>query len=487
MFEIHLLPLFIHFINGILSGMYTGSFLEETYRKKTTLAVWGAIYFFCQITVFEIRNSRDQINDMIGVTINICILLFLQLLLFDRDWSKQIFIAFSFTAGKEIVKYIASVFSFIFNELWAKIPTFLLEREAAHTLKEMHVLENILNAALSMIDALFYAVLLSLYLWLMSKKFVKKEYPLHMQENIFLILPCMAALCISITIKMMIVSVENGMTVIIYDTVPETKFWIPVICFLLLSAIVANVMLFQKLVQYNEEAGRCLMLENQIRQMQKEVTEIQDIYADMRGLRHDMRNHLSNILLYVKSVIGTDCEELNRYIGKMEETVGRLDVTYQTGNPITDIIIHQKSQEAQKKKILFEVDFNYPSERQIDVYDIGVVLHNALENAIEACSKAEGEPYISLHSYGKGNLFFIEIENKYTGEILFDKETGLPISHKKNKKLHGLGMANIQKCAKKYMGDIDIALSSTGDEKIFALTIMMYGKSSHPDKGSSLL
>ena len=160
-----------------------------------------------------------------------------------------------------------------------------------------------------------------------------------------MILPCIAALCISITIKMMIISVENGMTAIIFDTIPATKFWIPIICVLLLSTIIASVLLFQKLVQYNEETGKRAILENQVRQMQKEIIEIQDIYTDMRGLRHDMRSHIVNISLLVKNMTGAVNKEIERYIGKMEETVNKLDFTYQTGNPITDIIIHQKWQE----------------------------------------------------------------------------------------------------------------------------------------------
>ena len=63
---------------------------------------------------------------------------------------------------------------------------------------------------------------------------------------------------------------------------------------------------------------------------------------------------------------------------------------------------------------------------------------------------------------------------------MFDKETGLPVSHKKNEKLHGLGISNIQRCARKYRGDIDIVISDSDSKKKFSLTIMMYGKISHP-------
>ena len=208
-----------------------------------------------------------------------------------------------------------------------------------------------------------------------------------------------------------------------------------------------------------------------------ENAEIQDIYADMRGLRHDLRGHINNITQYVKKQNNTDVEELNNYIRNMEETVSRLDFGYQTGNPITDIIIHQKKQEADRAGVKFSVDFSYPKELQIDVYDIGVILNNALENAIEAAAWLNRNKYVSLHSYVKGNLFFVEVENSFAREIVMNQESGLPESSKLNKKLHGMGLTNIQRCARKYKGDIDIVIgTSKQEQQIFNLTIMLNGK-----------
>lgn len=209
----------------------------------------------------------------------------------------------------------------------------------------------------------------------------------------------------------------------------------------------------------------------------KIVTNTQDIYADMRGLRHDLRGHINNITQYVKKQNNTDVEELNNYIRNMEETVSRLDFGYQTGNPITDIIIHQKKQEADRAGVKFSVDFSYPKELQIDVYDIGVILNNALENAIEAAAWLNRNKYVSLHSYVKGNLFFVEVENSFAREIVMNQESGLPESSKLNKKLHGMGLTNIQRCARKYKGDIDIVIgTSKQEQQIFNLTIMLNGK-----------
>jgi len=481
MSEMLLLLLFINLADSVLSGFYAMDFLKGKYSKRVVLAAWGAAWFLIQTVVFEILGDRFPIGKVPEIILHVCILLFMQSAFFQRDLQKQLFVAFSYMAGKETVKYIVSVFEMVLSELCDRILGCFVAVETINTIEKALIWIKISNGFFAVLCALLYALLLYGYLHLISRKFVKKDCPLQKHENIFLILPCVAALCISVLIKMIILSVENGMTVIIYDTLPATKFLIPAICALLLSTITASVVLFQKLVRYNEEAGKCAILENQLRQMQREIVEIQDIYVDIRGLRHDMRSHLANISLLVKSAGGSVSGELESYIGKMEKTVSRLDFTYQTGNPITDIIIHQKGQEAEKKQIRFQVDFAYPLKLLIDVYDVAVILNNALENAIEACSRttcgdAAAEKQIKLHSYVKGSLFFIEVENDFSGEIVLERESGLPISSKENGKLHGLGLSNIQRCARKYMGDIDIAISDTDGRKKFILTVMMNGK-----------
>ena len=135
---------------------------------------------------------------------------------------------------------------------------------------------------------LLYALMITAYLSAIGKKFILKEYPLKAYEYTFLILPSIATLCVSITLKMMIVSVENGIAATMFEEVPATMFWVPLICFLLLGVNISSVTLFQKLVQLGEEERKRVILENQLVQIQREIEEIQDIYADMRGLRHDM-------------------------------------------------------------------------------------------------------------------------------------------------------------------------------------------------------
>lgn len=472
-----LLSILIHIINSIFSGVYTSQFLKEKCNRKITIIIWTIVYFGVQMLIFDIIHSQYSFNNMTSAIINILLLIGMQLLFFCRDASSQLFVCVSFVAGKEIIKYVVSVLNVALGALLGNwVEAFVMQGKIV-TNSQVVVISNMMVYALTFASAIFYALILGIYLLLIHKNYVRKEYPLRVQENVFLILPSIVAICISITLKMLIVIVENGMTTLVYDSVPETLFWIPVICVLLLGAVIANVILFQNVVQYHEENRKRTLLENQVLQMQKEIQEIQDIYTDMRGLRHDLRGHINNIMQYMKKYINADEEEINGYIRNMEKTVSRLDFGYQSGNPITDIILQQKKLDAERVGVTFSVDFHYPKKLQIDVYDVGVILNNALENAIEAASLSETDKDVSLQSYVKGNLFFIEVENNFTGELTVNKESCLPESRKVNKKYHGMGLINIQRCARKYRGDMDIVIATSEQgQQIFNLTVMLNGK-----------
>ena len=174
-----LLPVSIYLVDSILSGIYLQGFLKQKYGKKAVLAVWGAAYFLIQIVVFEILDARFPISEVVGIILNVCVLLFMQLIFFEKDIQKQLFTVFSFVAGKELIKYIASAISNAFIGLWNKAFDILLAKSALNTLDKLYSWIDISIAVTAVICVLFYAFLLSVYLLLISRKFVKKDYLLH--------------------------------------------------------------------------------------------------------------------------------------------------------------------------------------------------------------------------------------------------------------------------------------------------------------------
>ena len=95
----------------------------------------------------------------------------------------------------------------------------------------------------------------------------------------------MTALCISVTLRLLILEANNGMVTQVYETIPAVSFWVIIICILLLGSIIATMMLFQYLIQHNEENRKQIILENQMEQLHREIEEIGDVYSDLRGLK----------------------------------------------------------------------------------------------------------------------------------------------------------------------------------------------------------
>lgn len=104
----------------------------------------------------------------------------------------------------------------------------------------------------------------------------------------------------------------------------------------------------------------------------------------------------------------------------------------------------------------------------MDVFDISVILNNALQNALENTSEGK-EKQITIISYQRNNAYIIEICNSFGGNIQWNVESGLPITSKADLDGHGYGLPNIRSIAEKYAGDIDITLKN----EQFCLCIML--------------
>ncbi len=105
---------------------------------------------------------------------------------------------------------------------------------------------------------------------------------------------------------------------------------------------------------------------------------------------------------------------------------------------VSDAVINSKFQYA-KKTIhgirLAADELIVPDTISVEAYDIGIILSNGLDNAIEACqklrrTKPEEDTYISIRSFWKGKMYFIEIENSFDGVMRMDTNSDWPCSTK---------------------------------------------------------
>ena len=90
----------------------------------------------------------------------------------------------------------------------------------------------------------------------------------------------------------------------------------------------------------------------------------------------------------------TSVQKLSGIFQNMYTSVEQLDNRVHTGNPVSDAVINSKFQYA-KKTIhgirLAADELIVPDTISVEAYDIGIILSNGLDNAIEACQKLDGQ------------------------------------------------------------------------------------------------
>ena len=247
---------------------------------------------------------------------------------------------------------------------------------------------------------------------------------------------------------------------------------VPIMTILCLLAIGYSIKIYGELMQAEEEKNGLLFYKQQLSDMTEHVQEMERLYDGIRGMRHDMNNYIADMeqLLGISKLRGNLEEnvenEAQNYLYRMQNTLDNLTLHYHTGNPVMDVIMNRKWQECEKAKITFDGDLFYPEKLGIEAFDLGILLNNALDNAIEACGRCvEGkDKCISIHSYQKGKMFFLQIENSCNGnEIVYTKEQMLRTS-KENEWQHGIGLKNMKSIVERYYGTM---IHEVREEKFF--------------------
>lgn len=209
--------------------------------------------------------------------------------------------------------------------------------------------------------------------------------------------------------------------------------------------------------------------------MQENMGEMERIYSGIRSMRHDMNNTLGIVMGLVSENGGQD--ELKSYLSELQRRLDDLEVGFKTGNAVVDALLTMKYHEIMTA--LPELSFQteqliFPKGMAVKGYDIGIILGNALDNALEACVKlrekeAGAKTFIRIISFQKGNLLFLRMENSFDGNILRKPQEEFPATQKADKEMHGVGLVNIKNAAQKYQGTVDWRVEG----RTFILAVML--------------
>ena len=348
---------------------------------------------------------------------------------------------------------------------------FIVERSVPYRLEPPEAV--FLRAALLVVLFLVsHAAMLAVMLYALQRQMRKQRMTLHRRELCYLALVPTAGILFGQVISRLLVEFKDGVLLQLYERHPAFLAVVPVLALLFYAGAYLTIAFQQGMAALREEQATHYMEYQQTQAIRVRIHEAEQFYTRIRGLKHEMRGHMTNI----KALAGQgEYASLEDYIARMDESISGFELTLQTGNPVTDVIVNDIRRRSLDLGIRFQVDFHYPEPGAYDAFDVGIILQNLLQNAVEASGKVnEGERFIVLTGKRKGRFFLIEVKNSFTGEVVFGQD-GLPVTTKQEDvPMHGIGLANVRREAEKYMGELEL---KAVQQEFFA-TVLLQERSS---------
>ena len=333
----------------------------------------------------------------------------------------------------------------------------------------------IIAGAIEICWNLMFVCLLLLCAWqiiLRIKRYLNIKDDYQTSELLFLLFPSVIGLLLCVMIRSILFSVEGYETRSVFDSRPEMNFLIPGISLLCIILMILAAKMLRKLIDERNQRIEISVYQDRIKEMEQHIGDIENLYAGIRGMKHDMKNYIADMEALMSGETGkqSDQSAFRQYLGSLQASVEQLDMKYHTGHPVTDVILQRYVQLTGKYAVDFQADFLFPSNMNIDAFDLSIIINNALDNALEACRRqTEGQKYIALNAYRRENMFFIIIKNSFDGIIARDLENDRLRTTKPDAKNHGLGLLNIEVCAQKYYGKAE----TTVRDHEFELAVML--------------
>lgn len=308
-------------------------------------------------------------------------------------------------------------------------------------------------------------VVMGIMLIFLQRQIKKRQLPLHRRELCYLSIVPAAGVLFGQVISNLLVEVKDGILLELYERHPAFLAVVPAIALLFYAGSCFSISFQQSMDALREEREVLFVERQQSQAIRERINEMERFYAQVRGLKHEMRGHLTNLKGLARA---GEYDSLDEYIAKMDDSIRAFEVPFQTGNPVMDVIIGDAAGQSRELGVRFQVDFHYPAAGY-DAFDVGIILQNLLQNALEACEKAdESERFITLTGKKKGRFFLIEVKNSFMGEVIFGQDA-LPATTKGDAVMHGIGLASVRRVAEKYMGEVEI---STVKQE-FIVTVML--------------
>lgn len=198
--------------------------------------------------------------------------------------------------------------------------------------------------------------------------------------------------------------------------------------------------------------------------IQKHCDEVENMYRQVRGWRHDYKHHIQTMKAHL---VMKQYEELEHYLNELDADLTTVDTVIKTGNIRIDAILNSKLGMAKTKDIRINAKAIVPKELPVSEVDLCIIIGNLLDNAIEACGTGTGEdkPFIRVYIDILKEQLYIYVSNSMDRTVRKQGDQYLTTKGVD----HGFGLMRVDKVVERYHG----YLNRQHDEGVFVTEIML--------------
>ena len=192
--------------------------------------------------------------------------------------------------------------------------------------------------------------------------------------------------------------------------------------------------------------------------------EVENMYRQIRGWRHDYRNHIQ--MMKVLAANG-DMDALKVYLDELDTDLNTVDTVVKTGNPRADAILNSKISLARSRNIPTQVDAHIPVKLKMSELDLCCIIGNLFDNAMEASlALPEEKRLIRVYMDMKGTQLYISFTNFTAAKKLNKVGRGFKTSKGEG---HGFGLVRMDDIVSRYDG----YLSRNSEDGAFTTEILI--------------
>jgi sensor histidine kinase regulating citrate/malate metabolism len=138
--------------------------------------------------------------------------------------------------------------------------------------------------------------------------------------------------------------------------------------------------------------------------------EVDNMYRQIRGWRHDYKNHMQVLMNYAQA---KDYTAITDYLAKLSDDLSTIDTVIKTGNKMLDAILNSKISLARSRHVAVTAEAQISIALTTPEIDLCAIIGNLFDNAIEASlSLPEEERLIRVFMEIKGRHLYMSFTNR---------------------------------------------------------------------------